>query len=355
FSPPGKPERQVVERSWLKVEKFPGVPERTYVSRILASQHDANVVYAAFDNHKMADFKPYLLKSADAGKTWTSVAGDLPANGPVLAIAEDHVDPNLLFVGTEFGLFFTTNGGQKWTRLKGRFPTIAVRDLVIQKQMNDLVVGTFGRGIYVLDDYTPLRGLKAEMLAADCTLFPTRDALMYIPTRQYGLRGKAFLGEAFYAADNPPYGATFTYHLKEPIKTKKQKRRDVERAARRKGLTPPYPTPAQLRAEAEEEAPSLLLTICGEDGKPLGTITGPATEGIHRVSWDLRLPSPTLPRPRRGEDDEELFTAPSTGPFAVPGTYKVSLARRVEGVTTPLGVSQTFQVVAWGADRKDGN
>src|SRR5262249_36759747 len=175
----------------------------------------------AFDNHKMADFKPYLLKSTDAGKTWTSIAGDLPINGPVLAIAEDHVDSNLLFAGTEFGLFFTANGGQKWVRLKGGLPTIAVRDLAIQRQENDLVVGTFGRGIYVLDDYTPLRGLTKEALDRECVLFPVKSALLYVQSRQYGLRGKAFLGEAFYAADNPSYGATFTYYLKDTIKTLK--------------------------------------------------------------------------------------------------------------------------------------
>lgn len=138
---------------WRKIEKFPDVPERTYVARLLASQHDATTVYAAFDNHKNADFAPYLLKSADAGKSWKSIKGDLPANGPVLAVAEDHVDPNLLFVGTEFGLFVTLDGGKKWVRLKGGLPTIAVRDLAIQRQMNDLAVGTFGRGIYILDDY----------------------------------------------------------------------------------------------------------------------------------------------------------------------------------------------------------
>src|SRR5262249_5599498 len=186
------------------------------------SLHDANIVYAAFDNHKNADFAPYLLKSTDAGKTWTSLRGDLPANGPVLALAEDHVNPNLLFAGTEFGLFFTLDGGQKWQRLKGGFPTIAVRDLAIQRQMDDLVVGTFGRGIYVLDDYTPLRGLKPEMLTKECELFAVKDALMYIPSRQYGLREKGFQGSAFYTAENLPFGATFTYHLKDALKTLKQ-------------------------------------------------------------------------------------------------------------------------------------
>src|SRR5262249_3554305 len=148
---------QVTENAgetWRRIEKFDGVPAGTYVSRVLASQYDADTVYAAFDNHKNADFAPYLLKSPDRGKTWTSMRGDLPLRGSMLAIAEDHKDPNLIFVGTEFTLYVTLDGGKKWVRLKGGLPTIAVKDLAIQKQMDDLAVGTFGRGIYILDDYS---------------------------------------------------------------------------------------------------------------------------------------------------------------------------------------------------------
>src|SRR5262249_31827827 len=147
---------------------------RTYVSRIVCSQHDADTVYAAFDNHKMADFKPYLLKSTDAGKSWLSIAGDLPERGSVLAFAEDHKDPNLLFCGAEFALYFSVDGGKKWLRLQGGLPTIACKDIAIQRQMDDLVLGTFGRGFYVLDDYSLLRGLKQETLAKEALLFPVR-------------------------------------------------------------------------------------------------------------------------------------------------------------------------------------
>ncbi|MGH9762482.1 MAG: WD40/YVTN/BNR-like repeat-containing protein, partial [Blastocatellia bacterium] len=140
--------------AWRKVEKFPGVPDMSYVTKVKPSSHDANTVYAAFDNHKNGDFAPYVLKSTDRGQSWTSIKGDLPANGSVLAFAEDPVDPNLLFAGTEFGLFFTTNGGQSWIQLKGGMPLIAVHDLAIQKRENDLVVATFGRGFYILDDYS---------------------------------------------------------------------------------------------------------------------------------------------------------------------------------------------------------
>jgi hypothetical protein len=329
------------------------VPEKTYVTRLLASRHARDTVYAAFDNHKNGDFLPYLLKSTDAGRTWQSIKGDLPERGSVLAIAEDHLKPDLLFVGTEFGLFFTVDGGKKWVRLKGGLPTIAVKDLAIQKQMNDLAVGTFGRGIYILDDYSALREAAPELLAKDAALFPVRDALLYIPTRQYGLPGKGFQGSAFYTADNPPFGATFTYYLKDTLKTQKQKRRDAEKEAGKKGGPLPYPTKEQLRAEAEEEAPQIVLTISDDKGEVLRTLTGPVTKGIHRVSWDLREPGPVLPRPPAKEADEDVFAQPPRGPLVLPGTYKVSLAKRVGGKTTPLGLEGEFKVVPDAADSKE--
>jgi photosystem II stability/assembly factor-like uncharacterized protein len=335
-------------QNWRKLDRFPGVPERTYVSRLLASQHGARTVYAAFDDHKNADFAPYLLKSTDAGQTWTSVKGDLPANGPVLAIAEDPVDPHLLFVGTEFGLFATVDGGQKWIRLKGGLPTIAVRDLAIQKSMNDLVVGTFGRGIYVLDDYTPLRRLRATTLAREVVLFPVREAPLYIPTRQYGLRGKAFLGASFYTAANPGYGATFTYYLKDGLKTLKEKRQEAEKEAAKTSAPVPYPTREQLRAEAEEEPPAILVNVADASGTVIRTLTGPVAKGIHRVSWDLREPAPSLPRPPTPEQQDDLFFERDAGPLVMPGVYRVSLARRVQGVVTPLGQEQEFTVMVPG-------
>jgi len=331
---------------WRKIDQFPGVPEGTYVSRILASQHDAGTAYAAFDRHKASDFAPYLLKTTDAGRTWTAIQSDLPANGPVLAIAEDHVNPQLLFAGTEFGLFFTIDGGKKWVQLKGGMPTVAVRDLAIQKQMNDLVAGTFGRGIYVLDDYSPLRDLKPDTLEQAVLLFPIKDALLYIETRQYGMRGKGFLGESFFTADNPPFGAAFTYYLKDEIKTKKQQRHDAEKEAEKKKAAAPYPGQAELRAEDEEESPVLLLTVANASGRPIRTLTGAVTKGFHRVSWDLREPAAELPGPRPADVDDDLFYEEPSGPLVTPGRYTVSLAKRVDGVLTPLVPAREFTVEA---------
>lgn len=337
-------------KNWRKEARFPGVPERTYVSRIVPSRHDAQTVYAAFDNHKNADFAPYVLRSADAGKTWSSIAGDLPANGPVLALAEDHVEPGLLFAGTEFGLFFSRDGGKRWLRLKSGLPTIAVRDLAIQRPMNDLVVGTFGRGMYVLDDYSPLRNLTPEAVERDALLLPTRSAYLYIRTRQYGLRDKAFQGAAFYTADNPPFGAGFTYYLKETIRTRKERRLEAEKDAAAKKLPPPpYPTKDELRAEEEEEAPAILLTISDADGTVVRTVTGPVTQGIHRISWDLREPAAELPRPRPKESDDDLFFEEPGGPLVMPGRYRVTMTKRVAGVITPLADAQECDVVVPGA------
>jgi len=344
--------------AWKEIDKFSGVPERTYVSRLLASQHETNTIYAAFENHKNADFAPYLLKSVDAGASWTMIKGDLPANGPVLAIAEDHENPQLLFVGTEFGLYFTVDGGQKWIRLKGGLPTIAVRDLAIQKQMNDLAVGTFGRGIYIVDDYSLLRSVKPEMLAQESVLFPVRTAPLYIQTRRYGLRDKAFQGAAFYTARNPPFGATLTYYLKDDIKTRKEKRREGEKDAAKKSGKSTYPSGDQLRAEADEEAPSILLTVADATGTVVRTLTGPVKQGLHRVAWNLRQPAPSLPRPRPPETDDDLFFEEPAGPLVMPGFYKVQLAKRLDGVVSPLGRPQEFAVVVDGtealapADRK---
>jgi photosystem II stability/assembly factor-like uncharacterized protein len=326
--------------TWKKLEQFPGIPDRTYVARLLASQHDSDTVYAAFDNHKNADFKPYLLKSTDAGKTWTSIVGDLPERGSVLAIAEDHVKPQMLFAGTEFGLFVTLDGGKKWQRLKGGFPTIAVRDIVINRPMNDLVVGTFGRGIYVLDDYSALRELAPEKLKEEAILFPARDAVVYVPSQQYGLKGKAFLGESFYTAENPPFGATFTYFLKDGLKSKKQLRQEAEK----KGVVK-YPTKDELRAEAEEEEPAILLKVSGERGGFVRIVTGPTTAGFNRISWDLRDSSIFL-KARANEEYGDLFGPEGRGPLVAPGQYSAFLVKRIDGKETQITPSVKFNVVS---------
>jgi photosystem II stability/assembly factor-like uncharacterized protein len=334
--------------NWRKIETFPGVPAMTYVSRLEASRHNADVVFAAFDNHKNADFKPYLLESRDRGRTWHSIAGDLPEGEVVYAVAEDTKVPDLLFAGCEFGVFFSLDRGGHWIQLKGGMPTIAVRDIAIQRRENDLVLATFGRGFYILDDYTPLRGLTRAVLEQPAVLFPVKDALAYIQSSPLGLTGQGFHGDTFFEAHNPPFGATFTYYLKDTLKTKEELRHEAEKEAIKKGVVPPYPTPDELREEAREEKPAIILTVTDEEGNVVCRITGSTEKGFHRAAWDLRYPA-EVPAALPSEHHEfNPFRPPARGPMVVPGSYKVSLAKRVAGVVTELAGPQQFQVMPLG-------
>jgi photosystem II stability/assembly factor-like uncharacterized protein len=333
-------------QGWMKYEKFPGVPDTTYVSRLAASSHDANVVFAAFDNHKNGDFKPYLLRSSDAGKTWSSIAGNLPENGPVLAFAEDTVNASLWFAGTEFGAFFTVDGGAHWVQLKGGLPTIAVRDMVIQAREGDLVIATFGRGFYVLDDLSALRQIKTESLEQRAAFFPVKDALLYVERHPLGGPKKAYQGDAFYTADNPPYGATFTTYLRDKLKTKKEKRHEAEKEAAKKNQTLPYPTNDELRDEANEPKPEVYFIVYDESGAPIRRVEGSIESGFQRTAWDLRYPAVSLRE--HAEEGEDFPPAAAKGPLVVAGNYSVRMFEKVGGTVSELGSAQKFKVVADG-------
>ena len=336
---------------WRKIERVAGVPELTYVSHLQASAHDANTVYAAFDNHKTGDFKPYVYKSSDRGATWKAITSDLPQRGTSYVIIEDPIDRNLLFTGTEYGLYLSQNGGANWIQMKGNLPTIAVRDLTIQRRRDDLVVGTFGRGIYILDDLKPLRAMTPAIANADATLFTPRDADLYVERTPLGLPGKAFQGDAYFTAPNPPFGAVFTYYLKDELKSRKKQRAEAEsRIEKDAGTEPskkelpptPYPTWEQIRAEERELEPGVVLIVSDDDGNVIRRVTGPVTAGFHRVAWDLRYPPPSPIELTPPEIDP--FSPPPAGPMVVPGKYTVRLAKRVDGVETAAGEAQTFNV-----------
>jgi photosystem II stability/assembly factor-like uncharacterized protein len=339
-------------RTWRKIESFPftNKPSEVYVSDIETSRHDSNVVYACFDNHKNGDFKPYVLKSSDRGKSWLNIGGALPERGSAYTIAVDHETPELLFIGTEFGLFTTRDGGQHWHALKGGMPTIAIRDLEIQRRESDLVAGSFGRGIYILDDYSPLRSATAETLDKRAALFPIKKALLYVPAAPLALRDKAFQGASFYTAPNPPFGATFTYYLKEALRTRKAKRREREQKLARENKDVFYPSWDELKAEDREEAPTVILTIRDAAGQVVRRLSGPTSAGLHRVSWDLRYPDyrPITGRepPPGGAPEGESFFSIRNGPIALPGRYTVSLEQRADQGTIELVPAATFEVEA---------
>lgn len=333
-------------KNWRKNERLPGVPGKYFVNDIKADLHDADTVYVCVDNHKAGDFKPYVLKSTDRGNTWKSIAGDLPDRHIVWRLVQDHVNPKLLFVGTEFGVFFSVSGGDKWIKLSSGAPNIPFRDLVIQKRENDLVGATFGRGFYILDDYTPLRDISSEMLEQEAELFPVRKAWLYKQRATLGFGQKASQGAGFFVAPNPPFGAVFTYYLKDSIETLKQKRKKKEKGVAKKGGDTPTPGWDALRTEELEEKPTLLLTVRDSSGAVVRHLKAPAKKGIHRVTWSLTHPSvaPWSP-PRKGGGGFRAALNPDDGMMVAPGTYTVSLAKRVDGQLTDLGKSQSFEVV----------
>ncbi len=334
-------------QSWTKISSFSGVPNMTYVNMLLASQHDENVVYACFNNHKRGDFKPYVYKSSDKGRTWRNISSNLPERGSSYAIAEDHVVADLLFVGTEFSCFFTRDGGGFWKKLSSGLPTIAVRDIDIQKRENDLVLGTFGRGFYVMDDYSPLRYLTENDLKDEAKILPIKGAVVFIEASPYGYTtGKGFQGHSFFTAENPPIGVTFTYYLKDDYKTLKAKRQEWEKKQIKDGKDIRYPTYEELEAERNEEPPFLLFTIYDRWGKNANRLKTNLSKGINRIVWDGRYPSkdPVRLNPRQ----RLPWQPPEGGGLAMPGNYTVSLSKVINGVETILVEHEKFTLSTLG-------
>lgn len=329
--------------TWRKNESIPGVPSNGYVQRLITSRHDAKTVYVAVNNHQNGDFAPYLLRSSDAGRTWVSIVGNLPKRGTVYAIAEDHIDRQLLFAGTEFGAFVTKDGGAHWLKIPG-LPTIQVRDIVIQRQADDVLLATFGRGIYVIDDYSRLRDVTAETLADNITLYPIKDAVSFVRRGMFSGSGRGPQGEALYVAANPEYGAQITYSLKNTYWTSlKDKRVEAQKAAEKAGKPIAYPTPEDFIAEANEEPVVLGASIADASGKIWRVMTLPMSKGLHRVNWDLRG---SLELPGDGGASASGGRGGGAGGSAVPlGPFTVTLVRQEKGVRTPIAAPVSFSVL----------
>ena len=314
--------------NWRKIDQIFGIPEFFFVNDIKADRHDADTVYACVDDHKTGDYKPYVLKSTDRGATWKIISNDLPERHICWRINQDHEEPNLLFLGTEYGLFTSVNGGDNWVKMAG-IPCIPVRDIEIQRRENDVVAATFGRGFYVLDDYTPLRDMSKENLDADFHMFPIKDAWLYSPDDKLGgARGSQ--GDSYYVAENPPFGAVFTYHLKESSKTKQQERRAREAKNKKAGKDNPYPGWDVLREESLEDAPQLIFQVSDSNGNVVDRMTTGANSGLNRVTWNLRYAP---------------VSANGRGPTVVPGTYSVSAWLRANDETKSLGDAVEFKVI----------
>ena len=280
--------------------------------------------------------------AATGGRTWRSISGDLPEREVAYTLIQDHVKPELLFIGTEFGLYVTLDEGAHWHRLKGGLPTIQVRDLDIQREWEDLAVATFGRGFYILDDYTPLREMTEERLENEASiLFPARGALRYIEKRdRIGDRG-----DTFWTASNPPYGAVLTYWLRDGIKTKREVRTEAEKEAREAETETPLASMAELREEDLEIEPGAFIVVRDDQGSVIRRVAVDRKEGLHRVAWDLRWPA-AAPTDLSPEKDRAPWEEPERGPLVLPGSYTASLEERSGGEWKPLSGPVSFDVEA---------
>ena len=327
-------------KNW-SLSSVSGLPEYARINKIAASAFDRQVAYAACHNFIDGDYRPYLIKTTNGGKSWFFINNNLPDNFSTFAIAEDHVDPDLLFVGTQSGIYFTVDGGKEWIPLKNGIPDMAVFDLTIQKNENDLVAGTYGRGVYILDDYSPLRSLSIETIKKDAAIFPIKDALMFIPTGPFGFDGIGFMGASFFNVPNPEVGAVFTYYIKDSFKTLKEKRRDQEKELQKKGNDIDYPSYAELKREKEQPESFLLFTIADEHGNVIRKIKTGITKGVNRLVWDFRYDVVT-PISLEPFDDSMPWNEPDKGNMVVPGKYTVSLSEFADSVFTELVPPQTF-------------
>jgi photosystem II stability/assembly factor-like uncharacterized protein len=325
--------------SWTKIEvaSIPGVPETAFVNDIKADKFDENTVYVVLDNHKYGDFDPYLVKSTDKGKSWKSIVSNLPRRALLWRILQDHVNPDLMFAGTEFAIYFTIDGGEKWVKFTGDAPTISFRDLAIQERENDLIGASFGRGFFILDDYTPLRHVSREQLENEAALFPVRDAWWYLPKEIFGGSKKGSQGAGLYVADNPPFGAVITFYLKEDIKTIKQLRQEKEKQLKKEDENIPFPGWEKLDEEKHQQKPALWLTIEDTAGNVIRKLKAPAKSGFQRIAWDLRYPSVQPINDESADDDR-------SGMLVMPGEYKVSLSKEVDGEVTHLAGPESIVV-----------
>jgi len=328
-------------KEWRKIEvgNLPGVPKTAFVNDIRADLHDADTVYVALDNHKYGDFSPYLLVSRNRGKSWQSITDGIPDRHLVWRVVQDHEQARLLFAATEFGVFVSFNGGDSWAKFSAGMPTISIRDLQIQRREDDLVAASFGRGFFVLDDYSALRELAGDTLEQEAVLFPTRDADWYFERGVLGATRKGSQGDQLYVADNPPFGAVLTYHLAEGFPTAEKQRQEQEKAALKDNKAVKFPGWDSVIAEQRETAPALKLVIKNSDGQVIRRIEAPTKKGFHRVAWDLRHPySGSVETPPNWQG------LPPSGFMAIPGQYSAELVLVEDGASRVLDGPVSFAV-----------
>lgn len=331
--------------TWTSVEKnVPGVPANTWVPHIEPSPHDSGTAFVVFDNHRRGDLTPYAYRTDDYGRTWHRVISPEVVRGYALVLRQDPVERNLLFLGTEFGLYFSPDAGKRWIHLNKTLPTASVMDLAIHPREHDLVVGTHGRALWILDDIRPLRVMSEQAMKAPLTLYPIADAQQYWSRPEeggFGYGATEFRGRA------RPYGAILTYSLNLPglplpDEEKERERKEKERQARleeagrarpgqpEKSETPrvaetaekPETKEAAEKKRKPEERPRVDVTVTDASGKVVRRFKAAAVVGVNRAVWDLRADAfKQAPRPEDAPPPDE----DPSGPEVIPGTYTISV------------------------------
>jgi hypothetical protein len=275
--------------SWTNVtENFPaGAPNYAVVAEIEASVFEKGTAYVAYDAHTREDHKPYLYATNDYGKTWSDITGDLPHGGSGYVIREDPINPNLLFVGTEFGVYLTIDRGRHWLQLKNNLPTVAVRAMAIQARDHDLVVGTFGRAIWITD-IAPFEQMSARVLEQPVHLFEVKPGTLFKTRYTYGATIEELNGDMFFRGENPPFGTTITYYLRE------------------------------------NAGQDVTLTIKDKSGKMVRLLNGPGTAGLHRIVWDLKRAEKVTDEEAKRAGVETLSERDALA-WVAPGEYTVTL------------------------------
>ena len=322
--------------TWQKIniKKLNGLPETAFVNDIKADLYEKNTVYAVFDNHKFGDYNAYIYKSKNKGFTWQKISNNLPENTLLWRIAQDHINSNLLFLGTEFGVYFTNNGGKEWTKLNGGMPNISVRDIAIQKRENDLVLGTFGRGIYILDDYSALRTFNK--IDKNSKLFSPRDSYWYKQKRILGGSKKASQGDNYFVADNPPFGVEFTYYLKDKILSQKKSREKEEKKFEKENKIIEIPDWKILESEKKEINPAIWIFIYSNNNI-IRKVKADNKKGFNRINWDLSSESKSIISSKNFNKDE-------SGYMVNPGEYSAQLFKQVAGEFISISEKIAFNV-----------
>ena len=329
-------------KTWKNVAlKVPGVPRGTYVSRVVASKTGEGSALVTFDGHRGDDYNIYIFSTSDYGESWKAIRNGIPESaGSVHVVREHPRSTNLLFAGTEFGLWVSWDRGATWTALKNNFPTVPVDDIEIQARENDLVLATHGRSIWVFDDMTPIEKMDASVAASPMTFFPPRAATTW------HLRNRRWsAGQKMFTAKNPPYGAILNYYLKEAVPAEAPKKdkddKDKKDAAAEK---------AKDDAAAKKEG-KVKISVTDKEGKLVREFDGPGAAGVNRASWDLRWNSPAEATPEQLEAMAAGYGFGPLGPFVEPGEYIIKIKAGDKEATQKITVEEDTRIVISAADR----